>query len=588
MDAAAARAALQAALADHQAGRRAAAEAGYRRILAAHPRHPDALHMLGVLAHETGRSALAAELIGQALAITPDHAPCHSNLGNALLALGRLEDAEASFRRAPVLDPAFLAALSNLGNALLAQGRYPEAMACYQRALSLRPDFAEAHCNLGYALIRQGQAAQAVASLRRALELRPDFPEALNNLGMALESAGEPAAAIASLRRALELRPDYAEAHNNLGNALKALGETEAAIASYRRALDLHADYVEAHTNLGQALEAAGRVDDAIASYRRARDLRPDFAPAYWNEALALLLKGDFVAGWKLFEWRFRAVGSHRLVRSFPQPAWRGGTPLAGHRILIHYEQGFGDTLQMLRYVPVLARQGAQVVVEVPAAMATLAATLPGGATVVPEGAPLPPFDLQCPLMSLPMALGTTVASVPAEVPYLAAPEPERSAWARQLGPRRRRRIGLAWSGSAGHTSAMRQRSLPVADLAPLLAVDAEFHSLQKEYRGDDLARIGAGMPIRDHAAALVDFAATAGLLAQMDLVISVDTAVAHLAGAMGLPVWVLLPFVPDYRWMRERSDSPWYPTMRLFRQPAFGAWQPVIAAVLAALAETG
>jgi hypothetical protein len=241
--------------------------------------------------------------------------------------------------------------------------------------------------------------------------------------------------------------------------------------------------------------------------------------------------------------------------------------------------------------VPLLARQGARVVLEVPASMATLAATLPappGTVQVVAEGAPLPPFELECPLMSLPLALGTTLATIPAEVPYLSAPEPERRAWRERLGPPTRRRIGLAWSGSGGHNNFMRQRRLPLAALRPLFGLNAEFHSLQKEYPAEDRALLSGELPLRDHAADLVDFAATAALLEQMDLVISIDTAVAHLAGAMGRPAWVLLPFVPDHRWLRDRADSPWYPTARLFRQPAFGAWEAVIAAVYNALAPGG
>ncbi|MBL8200613.1 MAG: tetratricopeptide repeat protein [Chromatiales bacterium] len=541
---------LRAAIGHHQAGRLAEAEALYRQILAQAPRHPDALHFLGLLAHQTGNPAAAVELIGQALEQVPAHAPCHLHLGLALQSLGRLDEAEAS----------------------------------YGRAIALDPDLAEAHNNLGLIRLESGQADAALAHLERALALRPDFPEALNNRGMALEALGRPDEALASLDRALAVRPDYPEAHLNRGNALQALGRLDEAVASYDRALALRPGHPDAHNNLGQALEAQGRVDEAIAHYRRAQALQPELATAHWNEALALLRKGDFEAGWRLYEWRFRAVGRRTLVRDFAEPRWLGDAPLAGHTLFLHYEQGLGDTLQMLRYVPLLVRQGARVLVEVPPAMAALAATLPGNATVVVEGSAVPPFELQCPLMSLPLACGTTLATVPADVPYLAAPEPERSAWREKLGPHTRRRIGLAWSGSAGHTSAMRQRSLPLRELLPLLATDAEFHSLQKEYRQGDPELLAVDGRIRDHAATLRDFAATAGLIGQLDLVITVDTAVAHLAGAMGKPVWLLLPFVADYRWLLGRTDSPWYPTMRLFRQPAFGDWQAVIEAVTGAL----
>lgn len=537
---------LQAALAHHQAGRLAQAEPIYRQILSRAPQHPDALHFLGLLAHQTGKHAAAIDLIGQSLQVNPGHAPCHMHRGLALQSLGRLD----------------------------------EALLSYDRALALDPLLAEAHNNRGFVLLEVGDAEQALPSLERALALRPDFPEALNNQGMALETLGRPVPALEKLDEALRLRPDFAEAHLNRGNALQAVGRLDDARRSYLRALEIRPNHADTCNNLGQALEAQGRVDEAIARYREAQALQPDYATGFWNEALARLRSGDFAAGWRLYEWRWKAMGRRRLVRDYAEPRWQGNESLAGRTLFLHYEQGLGDTLQMLRYVPVLADQGARVILEVPPGMATLAATLPGNARVVTEGAPLPPFELHCPLMSLPLACGTTLATVPATVPYLSAPEPARSAWRDKLGPHTRPSIGLAWAGSAGNTSAMRQRSVPFGQLLPLLALQAEFHSLQVDYRAGDRERLATDGRIRDHAADLRDLAATASLIEQLDLVITVDTAVAHLAGAMGKPVWVILPFAADYRWMNGRTDSPWYPTMRLFRQPAFGDWTSVIEAV--------
>lgn len=576
---------LQAAIAQHQAGRPLQAEALYRQVLAASPRQPDALHLLGVLAHERGEHDLALELIGQALAVAPGHAPCYSNLGNVLMALGRTDEAIDAYRQALALQPGLAQACNNLGNAYRARGQLDEARECYERALTLDPAFASAHNNLGLVLAEQGRPEQAIASLERALQLAADFPEAHNNMGMVLETLGEPERAVAHLERALALRPAYAEAWNNLGNARRALGLLEPSVESYRRAIALRPGYVEAHNNLGQVLEAQGHIPEALTSYRQAVALQPDFAEAHLNEALALLRSGDFAQGWRLYEWRHQALRGAALVRRFAQPTWLGETPVEGRALLLHYEQGLGDTLQMLRYAPLLARRGAHVIVEVPPAVEPVARSLEGGVTVVAEGAALPAFELQCPLMSLPFALRTTLDEVPAEVPYLWAPAPVAAAWGERLGERRRRRIGLAWSGSAGYTSAMRQRSLSLQEMLPLAGLDADLHSIQKEYRAGEQARIVEDGRIRDHSAQLLDFGETAGLLAGMDLVISVDTAVAHLAGAMGKPVWLLLPFAADWRWMRERTDSPWYPTMRIFRQPAFGDWRSVMRAVAAALA---
>jgi len=450
--------------------------------------------------------------------------------------------------------------------------------------LRLRPGFAEASNNLGLLLVDSGQPGEAIRHIERAIAAREDFAEAHNNLGMALEAAGRVDQAIASLRRALALRPGYAEAHNNLGNALKAAGRFDEAVASYRAALDLRGGYAEAWNNLGLALQDQRRIEDALDSFRRAQAARPGFAEAHWNEALALLLKGDFGAGWPLYEWRWQALGSRRLVRDFAEPRWLGDAPLEGRTLLVHYEQGFGDTLQMLRYVPLLESRGARVVVEVPPSLASLAASLPGSPLIVAEGAALPPFDLQCPLMSLPMAFGTTLATVPARVPYLHAPDAARARWRDRLGAASRARIGLAWAGSAGHTSAMRLRTLPLERLLPLLEAGAEFVSLQKDYPAGERERLLADGRICDFSGEIADFADTAALIEQCDLVISVDTAVAHLAGAMAKPVWVLLPAVPDYRWMLDREDSPWYPTMRLFRQGSFGDWVSVLDRLVAEL----
>ncbi|MEO7387602.1 MAG: tetratricopeptide repeat-containing glycosyltransferase family protein [Gammaproteobacteria bacterium] len=546
---------LKAAIDHQQAGRLADAERLYRQILGQIPRHPDALHFLGLLAHQSGHHAAAVDLIGQALEVIPQHAPCHLHRGLALQSLGRLD----------------------------------EALASYQQALALDPELPEAHNNAGFVLLELGNADQALQCLERALALRPAFAEALNNRGMALEVLGRPGDALADLESALQLRPDYPEAHLNRGNTLLATGRLDEALGSYSRALELRPGHADTLNNRGQALEALGRVDDAIADYRRAHALRPGFAAAHWNEAIALLRQGDYAAGWRLYEWRRQALGPRRLVREFAEPLWLGETAIAGRTLLVHHEQGLGDTLQMLRYVPLLADQSARVIVEVPPALTALAATLPGAPLVVEEGAPLPVFDLQCPMMSLPLACATTLATVPAAVPYLAAPESTRTAWRDRLdskqGDAQRRRIGLAWSGSVAHRND-RQRSIALATLRPLLEVDAEWHALHREYRPEDVPVLAAEPRLRDWSGNLRTLADTAGLIEHLDLVITVDTAVAHLAGALGKPVWLLLPRVADYRWLEERPDSPWYPTMRLFRQPAAGDWASVLRAVATALGE--
>lgn len=644
---------MQTAIAHHQAGRLAEAEALYRQVLARFPRHPDALHMLGLLAHHLGRNDVAVHLIGQAIRITPKHAACHSNLGNVLKAQGRLDEAIRSYRRALKLSPSFADAHRNLGNALQAKGMFDEACRSHRRALALDPDnagghynlgniqfatgdfdgalesyrraialspgYADAHNNLGNALQAKGQLEEALLCYRRALELRPDYAEAYNNIGLvraaqyrhdeAIESIQKaiaarpdyaeayqnlgtqyeardmPEQALVAYRKAVALKPDFAVAYNNIGNALLSLGDLAGSLEAYQRSLALNPQYAEAHSNLGNLYQTMGRLEESISSYDRALALHPGWPDALWNKAYSLLLAGDYAAGWALAESRWKFEDPRRVRRSFPQPAWLGGAPVAGRTVLLHHEQGLGDTLQMLRYAPLLAAQGARVIVLVPASLAAVAATVPGVSVVASEGDPLPAFDLHCPFMSLPLAFGTRLDSVPAGMPYIFAPGPAQAAWRERFGARRGRRIGLVWSGSTTHRND-RHRSVALQRLLPLLDQPDEFYSLQKEYRPADIAFMQADVRLHDLSAQLGDFADTAGLIDQLDLVISVDTAVAHLAGAMGKPVWLLLPFAPDYRWLLGRTDSPWYPTLRLFRQSASNDWDTVIRRVAAALVD--
>ena len=460
-------------------------------------------------------------------------------------------------------------------------GRLGEAEALYRRVLAQAPGHPDALHFLGLLAHQAGNHAAAVELIGAALRVIPEHAQCHLHLGLAMQSLGRLDEALACFERALSLNPGLVAALNNRGNALQALGRFDEAIAAYRQSLAQCPDDPDMLNNLGHALDAAGQPAEAIASFQRAQALRPQFAAALCNEGVAHLRQGDFVAGWRLFEWRHRALDA-RLVREYREPLWLGDQPLTGKTLLIHHEQGLGDTIQMLRYVPELAARGARVLIEVPAALEALARSVAGEPVVVAEGLPLPPFDLQCPMMSLPLACGTTLATIPARMPYLAATPASRAAWAARLGPATGRRIGLVWSGSPGHQND-RLRSIPLSLFAPLLKLSAEFHALQREYRADDrqlLPQLG----LRDWSPQLTSLADTAGLVDQLDLVITVDTAVAHLAGALGKPVWLLLPVPADYRWLLDRTDSPWYPTMQLYRQRAGGDWASVLDAVTTAL----
>jgi tetratricopeptide (TPR) repeat protein len=604
---------------EHQAGRLREAEALYRRALAEDPRHADSLHGLGVLAGLAGRHDLAAAYIGAAIALRAGEPAYHADLGSAWHAQGRLAEAAASFQQALSLRPEDAEAQFKLGNLLKQQGRTEAACACYRRAIARHPGYAAAHNNLGTTLQALGQPG-AAACFREAVRLDPAYPAAHNNLGNALRGEGRLEEAVTSFRAALALQPHYPAALSNLGNALKDLGRLEEAAASFRAALALQPDLAIAHNNLGSVLHEQRRLDDAVESFGTALALQPgllearvnlgvalfeqrrldeavachrsvlaeaaDFPAAHFNLALALLARGDLAEGWEELEWRWLAPPLRGARRAFAQPQWCG-EPAAGRALLIHAEQGYGDTLQFCRYAGLAAARGLRVILEVPQALWRLLAGLPGVAQMVVAGDPLPPFDLHCPMLSLPRALGTTLGTIPASVPYLSADPGQAEDWRRRLAsrPGADLRVGLAWAGNPrshlpSAAAVDRRRSIAPARLAPLFAVPGVvFHSLQK-----DGPAAAADAPLTDDMAEMADFADTAALVANLDLVISVDSAVAHLAGALGRPVWLLDRFDACWRWLDGRQDSPWYPTLRIYRQAVPDDWDEVIQRVAADL----
>jgi tetratricopeptide (TPR) repeat protein len=569
------------ATAHHRAGRIAEAEGLYRQVLAIDPNHAESYHYLGVLAFQIGRNDIAEAMIAKAITLQGAEPAFHCSLGNALWGLGRLDEAVAAQRKALALKPDFVEAHVNLGNALKDQGRLGEAILSYRRALALKPDFAIGHNSLGAALKDQGKPVDAEASYRKALALTADYPEAHSNLGVALTDQGRLDEAIASFRRALNLRPDFAEAHYNLGNTLRRHGNFDEAAASYKRALSLKPDFVDAHYNLGEALQDDCRFEEALASYDKALALMPDRVDARWNRAVALLTLGRYAEGWREHEWRWRR--SETPPRNYMQPLWRG-EPLDNRAILLHAEQGMGDIVQFLRYAPLVAARGGRVTLQAPAAVARLArASLGDRAQVVVEGDALPAFDLHCPLLSLPLAFATTLDTIPGDTPYLSADPAAAALWRERLGEGAGLKVGLVWAGNPRHKND-HNRSIAFDRLAPLFGAEGvRWFSLQVGERRADLARLPTGT-IADLSDGLVDLADTAAAISALDLVIAVDTAVAHLAGALAKPVWLLVPLAPDWRWLIGRDDSPYYPTARLFRQPARGDWDSVASRVREAL----
>jgi len=436
----------------------------------------------------------------------------------------------------------------------------------------------------GVAALRAGRLDEALFLFDGAVALDPDLALAHFNRGVTFKLLGRPHEELAAYERALELAPRLAEAHNGRGAALQTLDRFAEALASYDRALTLRPGYLDARINRGVVLKEMRRVDAALADSAKALLLAPDNPEAHWNEAMCRLLVGDYPRGFAEYEWRWRRPPLNRVEWGFAQPLWQGNEKLEGRTILLHAEQGLGDTIQFCRYAPLAAARGARVVLEVQPPLKTLLSRLDGVAEIVARGETMPAFDLHCPLLSLPPAFGTTIDTVPVRVPYLAA-APERVAyWRARFFGTPTPRIGLVWAGNRNHRND-RHRSIPLARLARLFTLGATVVSLQKDTRREDRAFLAAHPNVIDAEDSLADFDDTAALIETLDAVVTVDTAVAHLAGALGKPTHILLPCVGlDWRWHLGREDSPWYPTARLHRQASPGDWDGAIRSVSLAL----
>jgi tetratricopeptide (TPR) repeat protein len=542
-----------------------------------------------------GRQQQAADVYRQVLAAEPDNAEAMANLGSLALQAGRADVAVGLLGRAAKLRPDVAEVRYPLAAALRAVGRWPEALEQYRQAAALRPGSPDALCDVATTLGAMGREDEAAAEFRKALALDPGHAVANYNLGVGLQNQQRFTEAAEALRRATGRAPDFALAHNNLGSVLRELGEADQAVVSYRQAIELQPGDARYHNNLALAYQDLGRVDDAVVCFDEALRLRPDYAKARAFRALALLLTGAYARGLPDYEAR-REIGGHFADRSGGRPLWDGSAP-AGKTVLLHAEQGLGDTIHFVRYAPLLAAKGARVVVECQPPLKTLleASLVQRGVwRVVAEGEALPDFNLHCPLPGLPHRFGTRVETIPAEVPYLVAPQDRVDAWRERLAKQAAdavttMRVGIVWAGAPGHRHD-RRRSVTLGMFALLALIPGvRLYSLQKgERTAAHLAARPQGMEVEDWGGRFTDFADTAGAVMNLDLVVCVDTSVAHLAGALGRPVWVLLPFAPDWRWMLGRGDSPWYPTMRLFRQPAPGDWQAVFGEVVKTLRSQG
>ena len=571
---------LKKALQLHQAGKYFEAAEIYRAILGEQPNNPDALNLLGLIFQTAGNLDLAIKLLEEATVVQPDFFVPFVNLGNVLQEAGQLEEAVQAFQKAVDLNPEHPETANNLASALNELGRHEDAATACKIALAAKGSFAEAHNNLGNALAALNRPKEAVESYQKALAFKPAFGDAHFNLGKTLLKMGDKEAAAESLRLAVSLDGENALKHFNLGNGLMALDRYEEAGAAFREAIRLEPDNADALGNLGASLQSLGQLDDSVAAFRQAIDRQPDSADLHWNLSLALLQRGDYEEGWREFEWRWDNPAFTSPSRQFPQPQW-SGEDIKGKTILLHAEQGLGDTLQFIRYAPLVAARGAKVILECRPPLTRLSAETDGVDQVISLGEDLPDFDCHIPLMSLPLVFETTVDTIPADVPYLTAP-PAAITDAEGL------KIGIVWGGSPTHIND-HNRSCDVSLFAPLFDIPGTtFFSLQADARATDLHALDLPSNVIDLTGDLQDFADTATAVAALDLVISVDTAVLHLAGALAKPAWGLIPFAPSYLWMNDRDDSPWYPTVRLFRQTLVHDWDSVFEQVASDLKNWG
>jgi tetratricopeptide (TPR) repeat protein len=561
---------FQSAIQFHQAGRMADAEAGYRRILQRVPGHPDALHLLGVLAGQVGRPDVAIDLIRQAIANNPTTADYHCNLGEIYRRAGRIDDAIASQRRAIQLRPNYVNAFSNLGTALRDAKKPTEAIAAFRRAIELGGHFPEMFANLGNALRDCGFLDGAIAAYEQAISLNANYGEAHNNLAVALRDKKRLQEAEASMRRAIELEPNNAESRYNLGGILLEMGKIDAARHALESAIGLNPNHANAHNNLGSCWMRSQEPAKALPIFDRAVQINPSLADARFNRGLAYLMLGDFRRGLPDYEWRAHVKPQFMFMRQgASRPRWDGGA-LNGRTIFVHAEQGFGDTIQFSRFVPAVAQRGGKVILGAQPHVERLLRQIPGVERMVTTIIPDLKYDVHCPLLSLPLVLGVELAAI-SPSPYLKPDKEIVERWISRMSEIEGKKVGLVWAGSAANENDA-VRTIALKQFAPLgKSEHVRFFSLQK---GDASKEAPPeGLELIDWTEELTDFSETAGLIANLDLVITVDSAVAHLAGAMGKPVWILIPTSPDWRWMTGRDDSPWYGSARLFRQKTRGDW---------------
>lgn len=568
----------------HMQGKLDEAAENYNQAIALNKNYTEAYYNLGNALKEQGKFKEAIETYGQAILLNPNDFEAHSNLGNVFRESGNHDEAITSYRKALELKPEGANIICNLGAVLHEQGKPDEAIAYYKRAIALKPEYAEAYCNLGITFKEKGEFDNALSNYNRAITIKPEFAPAHYNLGNLLHEQGKLDEAVVSFNRAISIKQNYSEAYCNLGLTLQEQGNLDDAIANYKLAISISADNADAYNKLGVALQKQGKLGNAEECYDRAIGLRNDFADAHFNKSLVLLLTERFKEGWQEYEWRLRT--KVYCLRDFQQPMW-DGRQLNGKTVLVHAEQGFGDVLQFIRYLPMVKARGGHVIFECPHLLVRLLRNCAGYDQIIeldPQSLPNVHFDFHVPLLSLPGIFGTDTGSIPENGPYISVDSDLISQWSLHIKNKNAFKIGIVWAGAPRHTN-NRYRSCSLSDFAPLAQLPGiDLYSLQKGEASKEILNPPEGMNIVDLGDKLNDFAETSAVICNLDLIISVDTAVVHLAGAINKPVWNILPLAPDWRWLLGRDNSPWYPSMRFFRQTRPNEWENVFEQIKQAL----
>ena len=567
----------------HQLGNLPKAKQIYEQVIAAQPGHFDALHLLGVIAAQTHNPIHALDLISRAIKINPNSAEPHYNLGNVLRDLSRIEEAIVSYNKAISLNPYYINAYFNRGIALQDLGRFDEAVISYEDVIKINGNLAEVYNNRGNALKALNRIKEAIESFDKAVLLNPKYAEAYNNRGAAYKELGCLQEALADYETAISINSNYAEPFNNRGNVHQELKNFSEAANNFEKAIAINSGYADAWYNLGNTYKELANLEMAVNCYDHAITIKSNYAVAFWNKSLALLLAGQFKNGFELFEWRFKLDANYFISpkRNYVKPLWLGEEDISGKTLLIHTEQGLGDCIQFSRYAKLVSDLGAKVIFLVPKSLLCLLQELEGVDRVIEDGTELlPAFDYHCPLMSLPLAFKTEINTIPRPTPYLSLSNESQQAWRNLLGEKKKPRVGIVWSSVSSFKNDA-DRSMKLEQFIKCIPQDKfEIFCLQKVIKQEDQETLKNSSEIVFFGNKLNDFSDTAALASCMDLIVSTCTSVPHMTAALGIPTWILLHNVPDWRWLLKREDSPWYKSVKLYRQGENRKWDEVLTRV--------